>query len=129
MIYPRTYRNASPAKGAVCVGRRIDMTNPAQKPAETKPAADLKPIQTKHLAAKFGIKATALRRVLRSMAEYADGVHTNYRWAEKDPAIARIEAKLKQMATDKAKRAEEAKAALAKRAAEAAAANKADAAK
>lgn len=75
-------------------------------------AAELKPLRTKHLAAKFGMKATALRRVLRSMTEYADGVHTNYSWAEKDPAIARIEAAIKKAQEDKAKRAEAAKLAL-----------------
>lgn len=82
---------------------------------ETKPAipaTDLKPIQTKHLAAKFGIKATALRRILRSMPAYADGVHTNYRWAENDPAIAQIDMQIKKLARDKQERATAAKAAL-----------------
>ena len=76
---------------------------------------EVKPLQTKHLAAKFGMKATILRRVLRSMPEYADGVHTNYRWAEKDAAIPRIEAQIKKLVEDKAKRAAAAKAALAAR--------------
>lgn len=94
---------------------------------EVTPAtADLKPIQTKHLAAKFGIKATQLRRVLRSMAEYADGIHTNYRWAEKDPAIDRIALALKKASDDKIARAKAAKAALDARAAAAAVQAKAD---
>lgn len=76
------------------------------------PATELKPIQTKHLAAKFGIKATALRRILRSMPAYADGVHTNYRWAENDPKIADIDAQIKKLAKDKQERAAAAKAAL-----------------
>jgi len=98
------------------------MTDTSKNTKET----ELKPIQTKHLAARFGMKATALRRVLRSMPDYADGVHTNYRWAEKDPAIARIEAKLKQLAKEKEDRAKAAKLALEKRAAEAKAAAAAD---
>jgi len=73
------------------------------------------PIQTKHLAAKFKMKATALRRVLRSMPAYADGVHTNYRWAENDKAIDAIAAAIKKLAEAKAARAIAAKAALAAR--------------
>lgn len=76
------------------------------------PAKTLKPIRTKHLAAKFGIKATMLRRVLRSMPAYADGVHTNYAWAEKDPAIDAIEQQLKKLAAEKLAREKAAKAAL-----------------
>ena len=80
---------------------------------ETTPATEtLKPIRTKHLAAKFGIKATMLRRVLRSMPAYADGVHTNYAWAEKDPAIDAIEQQLKKLAAEKLAREKAAKAAL-----------------
>lgn len=60
------------------------------------------PIQTKHLAAKFGIKATALRRVLRTMPEYADNVHTLYRWSENDPRIDDIEVKLAEIEQEKA---------------------------
>jgi len=37
-------------------------------------------LQTKHLAAKYGMKPIQLRRILRSMPAYADGVHTNYAW-------------------------------------------------
>ena len=86
--------------------------------ATTKPVPatsnqpEVLPIQTKHLAVKFGMKATALRRVLRSMSEYADGVHTNYRWAENDPRIKSIEDKIKQLKSDKQARAAAAKAAL-----------------
>jgi hypothetical protein len=74
------------------------------------------PIKTKHLASQFGIKATALRRVLRSMPEYADGVHTNYRWAEKDPRIAQIKAAIDKQAADKLIRAKAAREALEARA-------------
>lgn len=73
------------------------------------------PIQTKHLAKDFGIKATALRRILRSMPEYADGVHTNYRWAENDKRIPLIKAQIAKAAADKLARADAAKAALVKR--------------
>ena len=82
---------------------------------ETKTEATVMPIQTKHLAVKFGMKATTLRRVLRSMPEYADGVHTNYRWAENDKRIDAIARQINKLAQDKAKRAETAKAALAAR--------------
>lgn len=83
-------------------------------------------VKTKHLAAMFGIKATALRRVLRSMSEYADGVHTNYAWAENDKRIPAIKAKLETLAADKLARAKAAKDALDKRAEALAAAAKVD---
>ena len=72
----------------------------------------MKPIQTKHLAAHLNLKPTTLRRILRSMPEYADGVHTNYRWAEKDPMFEKIFAKVTQLEADKNARAETAKKAL-----------------
>ena len=83
----------------------------------TTPSAEtaIMPIQTKHLAAQFKVKATMLRRVLRSMPAYADGVHTNYRWAENDKRIADIALALKKVEDDKAKRAAAAKLALAAR--------------
>lgn len=101
-------------------------TTPTTTPATT--AAPEMPLKTKHLAAKFGMKATQLRRVLRSMPAYADGVHTNYRWTENDARIADIEAAIKRLADEKASRATAAKAALAARVAKAAAEAKADAA-
>lgn len=70
------------------------------------------PIRAKHLAAKFNLKPTTLRRILRNMPEYADGVHTNYRWAEKDPRIGRIEAAVKQARTEREAKAKAAKEAL-----------------
>jgi hypothetical protein len=76
------------------------------------PTPELRPIQTKHLAIKFGMKATQLRRYLRNMPEYADGVHTNYRWLENDPAIDRIGTAIRKAQADKAARAVAAKAAL-----------------
>jgi hypothetical protein len=87
---------------------------PAILPIQTKhlAAPAILPIQTKHLAARFKMKATALRRILRNMPAYADGVHTNYRWAEKDPRIADIELAIKKLVEDKATRAKAAKAAL-----------------
>ena len=85
------------------------------------------PLRTKHIAAQFGLKPVALRRILRTMPAYADGVHTNYKWAEKDPAIPLIGAAIKKLAEEKAARAKAAKAALDARAAALALAAKADA--
>lgn len=96
------------------------------KTTATTTAPAILPIQTKHLAVKFGMKATALRRILRSMPAYADGVHTNYRWAENDKRIADIEKQVKKLSDDKAARAAAAKAALAARVAAAAVQAKAD---
>lgn len=74
---------------------------------------------TKQVAAKFNMKPTALRRVLRSMPEYADGVHTNYRWTgEKDPAIAKISSAIAAHRARAAKAKEAAQAALAAKRAE-----------
>ena len=72
-------------------------------------------LTTKHLAARFNMKGTQLRRILRSMPDYADGVHTNYRWDEKTDShkIKAIEAKIKDLAVKKQARAAEAKAKLA----------------
>lgn len=83
----------------------------------TAPATEtaILPIQTKHLAVKFNLKPTALRRILRSMKEYADGVHTNYRWAENDPRIAQIAAQIAQLNKAKTDRAAAAKLALEQR--------------
>lgn len=82
------------------------------------PASEtIMPIQTKHLAKQFGIKATTLRRVLRSMPEYADGVHTIYRWSENDKRIPSIKAQIDKLAKDKSERAIAAKKALDARAA------------
>ena len=99
------------------------MTQTVTTPATT----EVMPIQTKHLASRFGMKATQLRRVLRAMPEYADGVHTNYRWAENDKRIADIAAAVKKLADDKAARAAAAKKALEERGAKLAAQVKADA--
>lgn len=96
-------------------------------PASTSNLVIDMPVRTKHLAAMFGIKATALRRVLRNMPAYADGVHTNYRWAEKDERIPAIKLQLETLAKDKAKRAVEAKAKLDERAKALATAQKQDA--
>ena len=73
-------------------------------------------LTTKQLAPKYNLKGTQLRRILRSMPAYADGVHTNYAW---DPikdkaALAQIDAAVKAIADKRAKRAAEAKAALTK---------------
>jgi hypothetical protein len=94
----------------------IDMSTPV---AEVQPLIDMRPIQTKHVAQMLGMKATALRRVLRSMPEYADGVHTSYRWAglAGDPEVDRIVAKVNHLADRKIARALAAKAALDARAA------------
>jgi len=53
-------------------------------------------LTTQHVAAKFGLTPVALRRVLRSMPEYADNIRTNYRWQVwDDKAIAKIDAAIK----------------------------------
>ena len=93
---------------------------------ETSPTVEM-PIKAKHLALRFGMKATALRRILRSMPEYADGVHTNYAWAEKDPRIAAIAAKIQQLKKEKEDRATAARLALEARAKALAAAAKVEA--
>lgn len=80
--------------------------------AKSEPVASLR---TKHVAGMLNIKPVALRRILRSMPRYADGVHTNYRWDPKDSkAIEEIRAQMKVLADKKAKAAEAAKANLAK---------------
>lgn len=101
---------------------------PAVKTTPATSTPDLKPLRTKHLASRFNLKATALRRILRSMPAYADGVHTNYSWAENDPAIKAIETRIGELSKEKVARAAAAKLALDKRAQETAAAKKADAA-
>lgn len=88
------------------------MKNPTT-PATTSPTTPV--LRTKHLAIKFGIKATQLRRYLRAMPAYADGVHTNYSWPEGDKRIADIEKHIAKAVQEKAQRAEAAKAALAAR--------------
>lgn len=88
----------------------------------------VKPIRAKHLAAKFGMKATAFRRILRTMPEYADGVHTNYAWAENDAkAFKRIEGVIAGLKAKREAAAKEAKDKIAKAEAEAKAAAKQDA--
>ena len=87
------------------------------------------PIKAKHVAAKFGMKPTALRRILRAMPQYADGVHTNYAWPSLDcAAVKEIAAKIQQLQKDKKERAEAAQAALQARAKQLEAAAKANAA-
>ena len=50
-------------------------------------------LTTKDVAARFEIKPVQLRRILRSMPEYADGGYTEYRWyGWQDEAIAKIAA-------------------------------------
>jgi|SRR5579859_3106414 len=73
---------------------------------------EIMPIQTKHLAAKFGIKPTTLRRILRTMPEYNDGLHTNYRWAEDDARIDAIAQKLQEIEEEKQARTVAARAAM-----------------
>lgn len=105
-IYSRLARSTAFDEKGV---RTNNMTTETKK-IET-PVASLR---TKHLASKFKIKATHLRRILRSMPAYADGVHTNYKWAEGDTkALAAIEAAIKAAADKKIEAAAKAKAALA----------------
>lgn len=101
-------------------------TNATAAPAATSNAPEM-PIKTKHLAIKFGIKATQLRRVLRSMPEYADGVHTNYAWAENDKRIGEIEKQIKKLAGEREARKAAAQKALAERVAKAEVAKQVDA--
>jgi hypothetical protein len=96
-------------------------------PVSTGNSATETPLRTKHIAAQFGLKPVALRRILRTMPQYADGVHTNYKWAEKDPTIPLIGQAIKKLTEEKAARAKAAKAALDARAATLALAAKADA--
>lgn len=72
-------------------------------------------ITTKQLAPKYNLKGTQLRRILRTMPAYADGVHTNYAWhpVTDKAALAQIDAAVKAIADKRAKRAADAKAALA----------------
>lgn len=46
--------------------------------------ADEKTFNSKELAAAVGMKPKALRRHLRRMEKYADGVYTNYAFNKKD---------------------------------------------
>ena len=98
--------------------------------AQPTPVATVAPealLTTKHIAAKFGLKPVVLRRVLRSMTEYADGVHTNYRWAGYgDPAIARIEAAIAARSLQRSAAQQAAQAALVAAKAQAAAQAQAD---
>ena len=72
-------------------------------------------LKTKHVAAMFSMTPVALRRVLRSMPQYADGVHTNYRWDPKDKkALDTIGAAIKAIEVKKAAAAKAAKEAIAK---------------
>ena len=57
---------------------------------------------TKHVAAIFGITPMQLRRILRTMPEYADGVHTNYAWPDLEGSIARIRATVTGVQTKRA---------------------------
>lgn len=72
--------------------------------------AEVQVLTTSHLAKKFQMKPTQLRRILRSMPRYNDSVHTNYAWAGwGDPAIKEIEAKIHARAVAAADKAIEAK--------------------
>ncbi len=96
------------------------MTDKNATPATTVPE-----LRTSHLAKRFGLKPTALRRILRSMPEYADGVHTNYRWkSESDPAIGKIAKAIEAAKVKRAAAKVAAQAALAKAKAEQAASTK-----
>lgn len=80
---------------------------------QTTAPATITILKTKEVAEKFGITPVALRRVLRTMPEYADGVHTNYKWDEKDTkALRSIETAIAKVKKDKEAKAKEAKAKL-----------------
>ena len=71
------------------------------------------------LAASLGMKATSLRRILRGMPEYADGIHTNYAWLSYDsPDVQRIIARVNATRLATQARYEAAQASLAERIAE-----------
>jgi mannitol-1-phosphate/altronate dehydrogenase len=97
---------------------KYDATRKGDLPVmSTTTAIETPVLKTKHLAAKFNMKPTALRRVLRSMPEYADGVHTNYSWqGESDPRISRIAEAIKKQEEDRKARAAKAKEELAAKA-------------
>lgn len=56
-------------------------TAPATTPVETTVVLTTAPA----LAKRLGVKPTYLRRVLRSMERYNDGIHTKYGWDESTP--------------------------------------------
>jgi hypothetical protein len=96
-------------------GRREakEITMDANKKIETATEA-IAFLQTKHLAIRFNLKPQQLRRVLRSMPAYADGVHTKYRWDPKDEkAIKAIELRIVEIKKAKEEAAKKAKEALA----------------
>lgn len=78
------------AKTAAASAVLANAPQPSRSP-KTANALDPASLTTTELAERFGITPKQLRVVLRSMPEYADGVHTRYRWSENDPAIERIE--------------------------------------
>lgn len=53
-------------------------------------------LNTSDLAKRFGVTPLVLRRILRSMPKYADGVPTKYAWDNADPIISEIEALVEQ---------------------------------
>lgn len=69
-------------------------------------------LKTSHLAKRFNMKTTTLRRILRSMPEYADGVFTRYSWDAKKDA-AKIDAIAKRIKAIEISREEARKQALA----------------
>ena len=104
-------RHASQVSNDALRAERRAGETPMTKTIETAEVT----LRTKHVAAKFNMTPVQLRRVLRSMPKYADGVHTNYRWDPKDTkAMDEIGVAIKALAAKKAAAAQAAKEALAK---------------
>lgn len=95
---------------------------PNEKTATATATESTPKLQTKHVAKMFNMRQQQLRRILRSMAEYADGVHTNYAW---DPADKAALQRIKAAIDAKAAKAEAAKKAAQEKIAKAAAEAKA----
>ena|SRR5579859_6912927 len=82
-------------KNATVTNSKPVQNVPVQSKPEQNVPAEVTILTTRHLAKKFNLKPTQLRRILRSMPEYNDGLHTNYAWAGwDDPMIKKIEAKI-----------------------------------
>jgi len=52
-------------------------------------------VRTKDLAAQLKVTEKHIRRVLRSMPEYDDGIYTKYEWSKNDPMLSRITGSMK----------------------------------
>ena len=97
-------------------------STPAATPAKaTTHAAAAIPapalLKTAHIAKRHGMRPQALRRILRAMPDYADGVFTRYGWDPTNPKhaaqLTAIDARIKQLNAAKIEAATAAQAAIA----------------